>query len=385
MLRRALIALVCAMACLLAIGLWQRDAITRLMAVQTLFAPDQIVANFSNMDALFEHVDLSVSGTPTPLPATATGPLPEDLDVWTDRRSVTGMVVLRDGARVFETYRLGTNANDPRISWSLAKSYLSALFGILRAEGYFPDLDAPVTGFAPELTGSAYDGASLRHVLQMSTGVAFDEDYLDFWSDINKMGRVLALGGSMDRFALGLTERQAPPGTRWQYVSIDTHVMGMVIRGATGQSLPDLMTDKLLQPMGTYGAPFFLTDGHGAAFALGGLNLTTRDYARLGEMFRNDGRFQGKQIVPADWVRESTRASADTPAGAKGYGYQWWTPADARAGEFMAQGVYGQYIYVDRQSATVVAINAADTNFRARGAADDALDMMRRIAWKDSQ
>ena len=100
------------------------------------------------------------------------------------------------------------------ISWSVAKSFLSALFGVLQAEGAFGSLDDQVTQYAPALKGSAYDGASIRDVLTMSSGVGFNEDYLDFNSDINKMGRVLALGGSMDDFAAGLKIRAADPGTR---------------------------------------------------------------------------------------------------------------------------------------------------------------------------
>jgi len=227
---------------------------------------------------------------------------------------------------------------------------------------------------------SAYDAATLRNVLQLSTGVVFDEDYLDFWSDINKMGRILALGGSMDDFATDLTETDLPPGEAWRYVSIDTHVLSMVLRGATGRTLPDLLAEHLLNPMGTYGNPYYLSDGYGVAFALGGLNVTLRDYARLGEMFRNGGRLQGRQIVPEDWVRDSTTPSAKTAPGALQYGYQWWIPADARDGEYMARGIYGQYVYINPKRETVVAITAADLGFREDGAFEDALQMLRRLA-----
>ncbi|SMX46098.1 serine hydrolase domain-containing protein [Maliponia aquimaris] len=362
------------------VGVSYREPLMRLGATVTLFDEDSIVQNFSHMDRLFESVPIPVHTTAVPLPTGPAMALPGDWQDWLVRRAVTGVIVLKQGAVVHESYRLGTGPEDLRISWSIAKSYLSALVGIVHAQGKIASLDDPVTTYAPRLKGTAYDGATLRNVLQMSTGVVFDEDYLDFWSDINKMGRVLALGGSMDGFAADLTETDTPPGTAWRYVSIDTHVLSMVVRGATGQPLPDLLAEELLDPMGTVGKPYYLTDGYGVAFALGGLNMTLRDYARLGEMFRDGGRIEGRQVVPEAWVIESTTPSARTDPGKLKYGYQWWMPADARAGEFMARGIYGQYVYIDRQSGTVVAVTAADLHFREAGAFDDALQMFRRLA-----
>ncbi|MBY6162825.1 beta-lactamase family protein [Mameliella alba] len=368
------------LAALAGAGFAFRNELTRLRATMTLFDETEIVHNFSHMDQLFESVPIPVHSRATPLPQGRPLEPPADWQAWLDRRAVTGAIVLRDGKIVHESYHLGTQPEDLRISWSVAKSYLSALFGILLAQGHVDSLDDPVVKYAPHLKDSAYDRATIRNVLQMSTGVIFDEDYLDFWSDINKMGRILALGGSMDGFAAGLTQTDQAPGQQWRYVSIDTHVLSMVARGATGKRLPDLLAEDLLMPMGVYGKPYYLTDGYGIAFALGGLNLMLRDYARLGDMFRDYGRLQGKQIVPEDWVIESTTPSARTAPGKLQYGYQWWMPSDAREGEFMARGIYGQYVYVDRQSGTVVAITAADRAFREAGAFDDALQMFRRLS-----
>jgi len=379
-LRRVGYVMVTLLILLAGIGLWQREQVLRLRAVMTLFDEERIVENFSRMDRLFETEQIPIDRVPAPLPGGPPLEMPDGWQDWLDRRAVTGAIVLKQGMYVHESYHLGTKKEDPRISWSMAKSYLSALFGILHAKGYVDSLDDRVTKYAPELLGSAYDRATLRNVLQMSTGVVFDEDYLDFWSDINKMGRILALGGSMDDFATDLKETDLPPGEAWRYVSIDTHVLSMVLRGATGRTLPDLLAEHLLNPMGTYGNPYYLSDGYGVAFALGGLNVTLRDYARLGEMFRNGGRLQGRQIVPEDWVRDSTTPSAKTAPGALQYGYQWWIPADARDGEYMARGIYGQYVYINPKRETVVAITAADLGFREDGAFEDALQMLRRLA-----
>jgi len=363
---------------ILAVGLWKREEITRLMAVNSLFSEEKIVNNFSHMDQAFLTVEVPRGNGPTsPLPYGPDKALPEGADAWTEERSLTSLLVLKDGQIVHESYYKGTGAEDRRISWSVAKSYLSALVGVLLAEGAIGSIDDPVTKYAPRLAGGAYDGASLRQVLNMASGVTFDEDYLDFNSDINRMGRVLALGGRMDDFAAGLTETFAPPGETWQYVSIDTHVVGMVVRGATNRTVADLLSEKIIQPLGLEFAPYYVSDGVGTAFVLGGLNITTRDYARFGQMFAQRGTWQGRQVVPADWVDASTRASA--PGGA-GYGYQWWIPDGSAPGEYMARGVYGQYIYIDTARQVVIVTTAADRQFREPGANQQNVDMFRAIA-----
>jgi CubicO group peptidase (beta-lactamase class C family) len=375
---RLLLALVLAA---VVVGLWKREEITRLLAVNSLFSAEKIVSNFSHMDAAFLTTPVPRGNGPTT--ALDYGPettLPSQVNQWITDRTVTALVVLKDGDIVYENYFQGTGPDDLRISWSVAKSYLSALVGILLDEGKIASLDDPVTQYAPQLKGSAYDGATLRNVLQMSSGVTFDEDYLDKNSDINRMGRILALGGKMDDFTADLTERFAEPGQQWQYVSIDTHVIGMVVRGATGRSIADLLSEKIIVPLGLERSPYYVTDGVGTAFVLGGLNLTTRDYARFAQMFAQGGEWQGQQIVPAAWVAASTAASAPTAPGKIGYGYQWWIPQGAAPGEYMARGVYGQYLYIDTARNVVIATNAADRKFREAGVSQRNIDIFRLIA-----
>lgn len=365
----------------IAIGIWKREELKRLIAVRTLFTEDKIVTNFSGMNAAFLSVDVPRGDGPvTAIPVGDAMSLDGEMEQWIKDRTVTSLVVLKDGAIVHESYYQGTNENDLRISWSIAKSYLSALLGVLLEEGAIASIDDPVTQYAPSLKGGAYDGASIRNVLNMASGVTFDEDYLDQSSDINKMGRVLALGGSMDGFAVDLSETFAEPGTDWQYVSIDTHIISMVIRSATGVEIASLLSEKIIKPMGLEASPYYLTDGNGVAFVLGGLNLRTRDYARMGQMFLQNGAYNGQQIVPADWVAVSTVPSAPTSAGEYGYGYQWWMPSDGREGEFLARGVYGQYIYINRPLGVVIASNAADRKFREAGVSDYNVEIFRKIA-----
>ena len=320
-------------------ALWKRDDLTRLYHVNTLFDEGNIVSNFSSMNDLFFNVDVKRSG-----PVTA----------------------LAEGKREIAQ----TKPEDKRISWAMAKSFLSAMFGTVVADGRIKSLDDTVDAYVPRLKGTVYEGVTVRNVLRMSSGVKFDEDYEAFDSDINRMGRVLALGGSMDDFAAGLEAREREQGKARQYTSIDTHILGMVLRAVTGKDLPALMEETLWSKLGAEDDAIYLTDGYGVAFALGGLNMRSRDYARFGQMMLDGGRSDGRQIIPADWVNESTAASA--PPAAKtadkmGYGYQWWVPPNAN-GEFFAIGIYGQYIYVNRPQRTVIVKTSAHRDFDNDGA-----------------
>jgi CubicO group peptidase (beta-lactamase class C family) len=351
---------------------WEK--LERLYQVNTLFNEEKIVSNFSSMQSMFETTDIPRAGpifnfadAPQPLPQAFQAEVgSEKITDFLERTKTTSLLVIRDDKIEYEEYFLGTKATDLRVSWSIAKSYLSTLVGVALTEGAIESLDDPVVKYAPMLKGSAYEAATVRNVATMSSGVKFNEDYLDYDSDINRMGRALALGGSLDQFAADLTETVAKPGRNWRYVSIDTHVLGMVLRGATGQPVADYMRDKLWGRMGVEADALFITDSHDAAFVLGGLNIRTRDFAKLGRLFLRDGDWDGDQIVPAEWVRESTSQNAPPVAennGGFGYGYQWWVPPGADE-EFFAIGVYGQYIWIDRKAGVIIVKTSANRKFR---------------------
>ena len=160
-----------------ALALWKREEIKRLLVVNSLFDAEKIVANFSSMEAAFLKTDLPKGdGATYVFPKGEPIALPDGADQWIKDRSVTSLLVLKDGALRYEDYFLGTTAEDRRISWSVAKSYLSALFGVVLAEGAIASIDDPVIKYAPELAESAYRDATVRNVLNMASGVEFDED-----------------------------------------------------------------------------------------------------------------------------------------------------------------------------------------------------------------
>jgi len=342
-----------------------------------LFDEDVIVANFSDMQSMIPTVTIKRSGVvnafghqPKALPDTFVyKDESRSMDSFLVDSSTAALVVVKGNDITFERYYQGTKELDQRISWSMAKSILSAIFGVAVSDGLIPDLNQAVSDYVPALKGSGYDGVSIKNVLQMSSGVYFNEDYSDFNSDINRFGRVMALGGSFDEFAASLTTEREQ-GTYMHYVSINTHVLGMVLRAATGRSIVDYFDEKLWSKLGAEQDAIYLADSTGEPMVLGGLNLISRDYARMGKLYRDFGAINGEQIIPAQWIEDSITPDAphlmpgqrDNSDTSLGYGYQWWIPEQADT-EFMALGIYGQYIYVNRKADVVIVKNSANRNF----------------------
>lgn len=373
---------------LLAVGqIFKRDLV-RLQFVLLLFEPPGIVENFRSMTRVFDYRNVRRSGPLYRIPY-ASKRLPEaypyqgvrrDLTEWIERTGTSGLIIVHDGKIAFERYYRGNEPRTHWISWSVCKSMVSALVGIALDEGLIRSLADPVTAYVPRLEASGYRGVPLKDVLQMSSGVGFNEDYADFHSDINRLGRSLALGTAMDDLVMSLKNRY-PPGTYHHYVSMDTQVLAMVLREATGRNLSAYMEEKLWSRMGAEADAFWLLDGDAMELAFGGLNAVLRDYARFGLLFLNEGKnFRGQQILPAQWIRDSITPDhsllmpgAGNPASASplGYGYQWWLPPTPD-GDYCAIGIYGQFIYVHPRHRVVIAKTSAYADYNRSG---DAMEL----------
>lgn len=337
-----------------------------------LFDADQIVTNFRSFESVWpvsvlespSNKYIYPKGTPLSLPNTFQFDNQEyDTQNFLEDSWTTGFLVIQNDSIVFEKYYLGNTESTRNISWSMAKSFISALMGIAVEEGYIKSIEDNVEVYVPELLGTAYEGVRIKDVLQMSTGVKFNEDYGDFFSDINRWGRGFALGNSQDEFAASL-EREIEPGTVCHYVSINTHVLGMILKRATGKTITEYMQEKLYIPLGMEYDGYWLLDGSNMEMVLGGLNLTLRDYAKAGTLFLHNGDMNGEQIVSKDWVKASTTPDAPhvQPGELFGYGFQWWIP-ESEQGEYMAMGVYGQYIYVNPTTKTVIVKLSANSKY----------------------
>ncbi len=273
------------------------------------------------------------------------------------------LLVLVDGTIRSERYLLSGGPNVNWLSMSVAKSFVSCLVGIAVDERKIRSIDDPISDYVPVEPGSAYDGVPIRTVLQMSSGARWNEDYNDHESDVHQISRaMLGLGGGLDGFVARMV-RESEPETVCRYNSGETQVLGALIARATGQNISDYMHEKLVEPLGFESPGFWITDMRGVEMSYAGLNLTARDFAKLGELYRNHGVWQGQRIVSEDWVRAST--TIDSPIREPGrpivgdheidlgYGYQWWIPAGDR-GDYSAIGILNQLVYVDPTSRTTI-------------------------------
>ncbi|MCA4894734.1 MAG: serine hydrolase [Cytophagales bacterium] len=360
--------------------LFYRQETYQLYKVLTFFDKGNISENFRGVKNIFPTTTVPkpdrsdifpMSSKPYSLPTSfQVNDSTVDTNAFLDFTLTDALIVIQNDTVRYESYSNGFKVDDHHISWSMSKSVVSALLGIAIGEGKIKSIEQTVTDYLPDFAGTGYDKVRIKDLLQMSSGVGFNEDYGDFNSDINLMGRYFALGMPMADFAKTL-KREREPGTYNHYVSIDTQVLGMILTKATGQSITQYMNEKLWSQIGSEAEAFWIVDKSGMEFALGGLNATARDYAKLGQLFLDTGKWQGRQIVPREWVLASItpdaphvmpgkRANAEL---ADGYGFQWWIPEGSK-GEFDAQGIYDQFIYIDPKSKMVIVKLSSNYHFK---------------------
>ncbi len=277
-----------------------------------------------------------------------------------ERSYTDGFLVLHRGRVVSEEYFNDMRPDTPHLSQSVAKSIVGALAGILHARGLV-DPDAPLVDYVPELAHCGYHDARLSHALDMTSGVRFSEDYNAAQSDMTRIDiaagwRPVPDGDSPStiRDVILSLPKVRKHGDHFEYKSIETDVVAWALERAAEQTLAELVSENIWKPIGAEHDGFFTVDRAATALADGGFNATLRDYARFGLMMQNDGRAGDAEVVPATWVDECARGRVAVeippycdicPEGA--YGNFWWVH-NAVPGDFMARGVFGQMIYIDR-------------------------------------
>jgi CubicO group peptidase (beta-lactamase class C family) len=349
--------------------------VDRATFATTLFTGAEQYENFSRLAEFFPVSTMKASTKPFSFREGKVIDLPNtyvykgkeiNVESFLSETDTAALLVIKDGEVRFERYLLTGGRNVNWLSMSVAKSFIATSIGIAVDEGLI-DIEAAITDYVPSLAGSAYDKVRIKDVLQMSSGAAWNEDYSDPTSDVMRLGQIMAAGGSLDDFVPTL-KREREPGTWNHYNSTDTQALGMLLARATGTSVTHYMAEKLWQPLGMESDAFWLVDDNNVEMAFGGLNATARDYAKLGELHRLKGRWQGRQIVSEKWVRDATRPDAPhlMPGADEnyplGYGYQWWIPAST-AGEYLAIGVYNQFIYINPAKDLVIVKLSANSNY----------------------
>ena len=274
-----------------------------------------------------------------------------------ERTYTNALLIMKKGRIVSEIYRNNSTPQSRFIAWSMTKSVTSVLIGCALAHGYIDSLDIPISDYLPALNGGGYEGVSIRHVMQMRSGVDYEERY-DFENPgIAASNHIAALVKNTARFAdvAKSLPRIHEPGEFFQYKTIDTAVLGWLVEQVSGMSVAAYTEHCLWEPLGAEADGFYIMDGPpgvGREFSGAGFNATLRDFARFGQMVLNGGVADGRRIVSKDWIRQSTQPSGSEDNRRGGYGLQWWTMGDSEA--FSAIGLQGQYIYIDPDTDTVV-------------------------------
>jgi len=280
-----------------------------------------------------------------------------------------GIVVLHRGRVIYERYFGALQPELPHIGMSVTKSFVGTLAAMLADEGRL-DPGAPVVQYLPELSGSAYGDARVRHLMDMTVGLRFSEDYVDPNAEVRQYALAAGLlprpvgyqGPDSIYGFLKTLRKQGEHDEAFAYKTVNTEVLAWIVRRVADRSLAQLLSERIWQPLGAEHDAYFTLDGIGTEVAGAGLNTTLRDLARFGEMMRNDGRFNGRQIVPAAVVAD-IRRGGDRELFARGgwptlpgysYRHMWWV-SHGEHGVFQARGIHGQRIYVDPAAELTVA------------------------------
>lgn len=292
------------------------------------------------------------------------------LERFVETEYTDGLLVIHRGSVVHESYHNNMTPRSLHLSQSVAKSVTACVAGILVERGLL-EPRARITDYLPELEKTAYQGATLRDVLNMSSGVLYVEDYEALDSHIATTD--IASGWKPPRPGcdapaciwdqiLTLTEKACEHGEKFNYRSIETDVIAHCMERVTETRLPELISRELWQPLGCEESANFTVDSAGYALACGGLSASMRDYGRVGLMLAGNGVGNGRQIVPQEWIRDTYTSDANMqdeerqrifPNG--GYRNQFWL-RDVDTRVMMARGVFGQLIYVDPDRELVVVI-----------------------------
>ena len=338
-----------------------------------VLTPARAVNTFRNIDRLFPTHAIPRAARPLPLPPAAR-PLTRlsfvdqgrryGLEDYLTLNRVTGLLVLDHGRVALERYRLGNTRRTRWMSMSIAKSITSTLIGAAVRQGAIASLSDPVTRYVPSLAGSAYEGVSIRDVLTMSSGVRWNETYTDPASDRRRLleAQISQVPGSALAVMRSLP-RAASPGTVNNYNTGETQVAAEVLRSAVGRPLATYLSERIWSRVGMEAnATWWLDSPGGVEIGGSGFSATLRDYGRFGLFVLAGGVAGGDSILPADWMREATTPKRLRDGTPLDYGYLWWTgttAASRRDSAFTAEGIYGQFLYVNPASKVVIVVWSA--------------------------
>jgi CubicO group peptidase (beta-lactamase class C family) len=289
---------------------------------------------------------------------------------YVSRNPVTGLLIAKDDQILFEHYQYARTDHDRFVSQSMVKSIIGLLIGVAITEGAIKSVDDTTEAYVPGFRGTEYGRTPIRDLLHMSSGVDFGETR-DGGRDLNSLWNGMGIAFPATKIGtvksiVQFNQRIAPAGTRFYYASIEPDVLGMVLHNAVNKSASDYLREKVWKPVGAEADARWLIDAEGFELAHFGFNAVLRDYARIGRLLAHDGAWDGKQIVPAQWMIDATTLRASDsyllPGRATkkfGYGYLLWLfPGERR--QFALLGYKGQYVCVDPVSKLVMVHTAVE-------------------------
>jgi CubicO group peptidase (beta-lactamase class C family) len=269
----------------------------------------------------------------------------EPLEKFLEDTDTTAFLVIRDDKLLYEGYFNGYDRESTQTSFSVAKSFVSALVGIAIEEGYIGSVEDPITKYVPELEGPEMDKITIRHLLTMSSGLRYSGE----GGGGGPLGDDARTYYDPNLRELALTvEPEVKPGRRWEYNNYHPLLLGMVLERATDRPVATYLSQKIWRPLGMEAEGSWSLDSEASGFEKmeSGINGRAIDFAKFGRLYLNRGEWKGKEVVPHSWVEESTRVDTTTDP-ADFYQYFWWVDVvEPDRGRFMARGNLGQFIYV---------------------------------------
>jgi CubicO group peptidase (beta-lactamase class C family) len=342
------------------------------------WTPEQTLVNFRSIDRIFTTHTIRHGADVRPLPRAVaqiepvvqSDGLPAvSVEQLMDAERITGVIAVKDGEIILERYAFGRGPDDRWISMSVAKSVTSTLIGAAVKDGLIHSIDDPVVRYIPELKGTAFDGVTIRHLMTMSSGVRYNEDVIDLRSDVALAGGEEMIGGVPPLVAYAARlDREAKPGTRRKYQTIDADIAGIALsRALKGRTLADYISEKIWRPFGMEADANWVVDKAGIERGGCCLSITLRDYARYGMFMDEGGRAGGVDVLPNDWIHEAWTPQPPEPNKyTVGYGYYWQIRQD---GGYEAVGAYGQSVTIYPSEHLVIAVNSASVDPHGMGLA----------------
>jgi CubicO group peptidase (beta-lactamase class C family) len=347
-----------------------------LIIASTLFTSCQlgrfVVYNFADINdhKKFQSRPLTAHSSPYNFQTTNSVLIPKELngipfDKYLEENKTVAFLIIKNDTIQYEKYFKGHDKQSIVPSFSMAKSVTSILIGFAIDEGLIKSVDEPITTYIPELTKNGFDKVTIKHLLQMTSGIKFNEIYVNPFGDAASFYYGLNL-----RKVIGKMKLKSEPGKKFEYVSGNTQLLGLVLeRSLKGKTITNYLQEKIWTPLGMeYDASWSIDrkkNGLEKTFCC--INARARDFAKIGRLYLNNGSWNGKQIISQNWVEESTTVDT-TNGGVVFYKYQWWLPTSlnnirrenfnlnnptkeklvlSTDKDFMAEGILGQFIYVN--------------------------------------